>query len=309
MNHATISPCGNLLMAVGDEPQVFFSERIFTKHNDKSSCGWDWNSLSEPKLRLVSPGDSCFATAFSPSGHMCAAATQTGVVTIFNTNLLLEGMDPDAAVVSILTSSRANFSSFRGAVRSMSFSPSPWDLLVFAEDQARVIVLDLRHACMSAQTLALDSYRCAVDLVMVTDHENTAEERQAEIERRYLESHDEALRARNHLAAVANTADFMEYSAERRRREQEAVNNELSGLSSDPHRLTEAERQLIDLHGQRRARASNVDPPTPTSVNYSSNSNRFLMPSVPPFNFGDSPSGNTGRSASISEYMRLRNTE
>ena len=132
INHASISPCGNLLIAVGDKPQAFFSRRFFTECFRKGRVFWDWEwqLISEPKLSLAHEKDSCFSTAFSPSGHICAAASQTGMITVFDTSLIGEDMYADEAVIAILRSSRPNPSNHRvdrrGAIRSMSFSPEPW---------------------------------------------------------------------------------------------------------------------------------------------------------------------------------------
>ena len=132
MNHASISPCGNLLIAVGDKPQAFFSQRIFTQRFQKGRLfwEWEWQGISEPKLSLAHEKDCCFATAFSPSGHICAAASQTGAITVFDTSRIGEDMYADDAVIAILRSSRPNLSNYRGndrgAIRSISFSPAPW---------------------------------------------------------------------------------------------------------------------------------------------------------------------------------------
>ena len=311
MNHATISPNGNLLIAVGDEPQAFFSQRVFTQVLRKGKPSWtyEWQRICEPKLSLAHKEDCCFTTAFSPSGHICAAASQTGVITIFNTSLITEDMEADEAVVGTLKSSRLNVSSYRSAIRSMSFSPDPWDLLALAEDQGRVSVVDLRNVLQSEQTLKLDPDSPKSVRFALQDQELSLEQRRLALERRFLQSHDEALAARDHLAAVTNTADYMEYAAEQRRRERENLNNELHALRSDPHRLTNSERQMIDAIGLRRARATNVDPPTPISVNYSPSSNRFDPPT--PQWSSSSPSQNImGRqTAGISEYIRPNNPE
>ena len=311
MNHATISPDGNLLIAVGDLPQAFFSRRVFTQALRKAKPCWtyEWQSICEPKLSLAHKEDCCFTTGFSPSGHICAAASQAGVTTIFNTSLITEDMDAELAVIGVLRSSRLNVSSYRGAIRSMSFSPGPWDLLALAEDQGRVSVVDLRNEFQSEQTIKIDANSPKLVRLEIHDVESTLEQRQSEIERRFLDSHDEAIAARDHLAAVTNTADYIQYTAERRRREREDLNNELQALRSDPHRLTESERQMIDALGLRRARSTNVDPPTPISVNYSSNTNRFDPP-TPPWRGSNVPSTAPGRqSASIAEYMRQPNSE
>ena len=310
MNHATISPCGNLLLAVGDEPNAYFSQRKFTKvaRKGKPFWEWEWRPVCEPKLSLALKEDYCFTTAFSPSGHVCAAASQTGVITLFDTQSIREDINGYDAVIAISRSSRPNVSNLRGAIRSMSFSPSPFDLLVVAEDQGRVQVIDLRNALQSSQILCLDTEPSKVNRVEILDHESLLEQRQLEIERRFFESYNEAQAAQDHLAAVTNTADIMEYVAERRRRERDNLNDELAPLRSDPHRLTESERQMLDAISQRRSQTYSIDSFTPLSTNNSSSSNRYL--SQNPAWETPTPSTNPSRyMASIAEYMRLRNTE
>ena len=63
---------------------------------------------------------------------ICAVASQNGIITIFDTALIHDDMDADEAVIDVLRSSRPSmFPIHTGAVRSMSFSPSPWDLLAW----------------------------------------------------------------------------------------------------------------------------------------------------------------------------------
>ena len=60
---------------------------------------------------------------------ICAVASQNGNITIFDTALIHDDMNADEAVIDVLRSSRPSmFPVHTGAVRSMSFSPSPWDL-------------------------------------------------------------------------------------------------------------------------------------------------------------------------------------
>ncbi|KAG8531661.1 uncharacterized protein KY384_003292 [Bacidia gigantensis] len=230
-----------------------------------------------------------------------------GVITIFDTARIMEDLDSENAVIGILNSSRQNVS---GAIRSMSFSPSPWDLLAVVEEQGRVNVIDLRNALQSAQIIHLEPDSSDLKRVDVQDQESTFEQRQLEIERRFLDTHDEALATQNYLSAVMNTADLMEYAADRRRIYRESISNELTHLRSNPHRLTESERRTMEDHSQRRARRNNNnnDPSAPLSIHYNS-SNRFLPP-TPPWEGTNSSSTNHARqTASIAEYMRLRNSD
>ena len=316
MNHASISPDGNLLLAVGDEGRAFFCKRVrlpgATVDGDSSYSRYEWHQIAEPELRLSGhQQEACFTTAFSPSGHICAVASQSGIVTIFDTALIHDDMDVDEAVIDVLKSSRqAMVSSLYGAIRSMSFSPAPWDLLAWAEDRGRVCVVDLRNGLYSKQVIALETDSPDLNRVEVEDYDTTSEQRQLEIERRFLERHREALEAQDHFAAVSHTADYLEFAAERRRLEREAPD----ATSRDPNALTESERQLIDSIGLRRLQGSNNDssstsPTGPNSVNYtpSRNTEAQSWTGLP----SPTPSSNiqSRSTASINEFMRLRNWE
>ncbi|KAL8808910.1 MAG: hypothetical protein Q9200_003902 [Gallowayella weberi] len=238
-----------------------------------------WQEIAELKLSPAPPeGDACFTTAFSPSGHVCAVAQQSGVVTVFDTSLIHEDIEDDDAVVGVLRSSRENVPSNKiGAVRSMSFSPAPWDLLAWAEDRGRICVADLRNACQSRQTLDLDLMSPNLNRTTVTDledGESTSEQRQLEIERRFLQRHREALNAQNDLAGVSHVADYIELSAARRRLQRDTA----SAIPGETNDLTESERQMLDSIRTTRSQENDRSSPehdsrTFSSVNYFNNQN------------------------------------
>lgn len=322
MNHATISPDGNLLIAVGDQPRAFFCRRVSLPsvaiNGGETFANSEWHNFAELPLSSCSPKDGCFTTAFSPSGHICAVASQSGVTTIFDTSMITEDANPDEAVIGVLRSSRPSIEPHHtGAVRSMSFSPAPWDMLAWAEDQGRVCVVDLRNTFGAKQTLELSIESSNIMVMDPQNQESNLGHRHFEMERRFLESHMDALEAREHLSAVNQTADYMEHAAERRRRERETMNREVQALREDPHRLTDSERQMIDSIGLRRVQANErsqhtLSPTPPISVNHSPISTRQSTDYQVPTNLPSTPSifHLQGRStASISEYMRQRNLE
>ncbi|KAL8914550.1 MAG: hypothetical protein Q9171_000903 [Xanthocarpia ochracea] len=285
MNHASISPDGRLLVAVGDEPKAFFCRRVpastSSSHEDASHT---WREIAEPRLSPASLDDACFTTAFSPSGHICAVAQQSGVVTIFDTSMIHEDMEDGDAVLEVLRSSRSSIPHDHiGAIRSMSFSPAPWDLLAWAEDRGRVCVADLRNACRSRQTVDLDLESPKLNRTSVTDLEDgqtTSEQRQLEIERRFLQRHREALNAQNDLANVSHVADYIELSAARRRLQRDTA-AEIPGEFND---LTESERQMLDSLRTSRWQENDHsnDSQRLFSVNYLNDQNPD--PSEPRFN-------------------------
>lgn len=308
MNHASISPCGNLLLAVGDEARAFFCKRVqlpsATLDGEQCYARYRWQEIADPKLSLANQeADACFTTAFSPSGHVCAVATQSGVIIIFDTALIDRDMDTDEAVITVLKSSRAALCpSWVGAVRSMSFSPGPWDLIAWAEDQGRVCVVDLRNAFSSRQVIDLKTTPPDMSRAIVEEHNSTSEQRQLEIERRFIERHREALEAQDHLAAVSNTAEYLEVAAARRRIEREALD---VIARENPHSLTEDERQMVDSIGLRRVPGNNssiLPEFAPISVNYTQDWSG--LPSPTPTSHVPSRS-----TASIHEFMRQRNFE
>lgn len=331
MNHATISPDGKILLAVGDEPQAFFCGRTrlpsLPNDGEPAYARYEWHGIAEPKLSLAHSSDACFSTAFSPSGHICAVASQTGVITIFDTSMIKIDMEPDDAVLDVLKSSRPCLGrDMCGAVRSMSFAPAPWDLFAWAEDQGRVCVVDLRNAFLSRQTIELETDSPSLSRAVMSDLEDshsTAEQRVLAIEARFAQRHREALEAQDHLAAVNHAANFMELAAERRRIEREARESQEGGTSTlreELNSLTESERQMLDStirmtriqeNEQERADAALQ---TPFSVNYVptsgealadaqlslASSSTYISPHVP----------QSGRGAgSIQDYMRQRSLD
>ncbi|KAL8769726.1 MAG: hypothetical protein Q9209_004342 [Squamulea sp. 1 TL-2023] len=287
MNHASISPDGQLLVAVGDQPKAFFCRRVLasTSSGDQDASHI-WQEIAEPRLNPACIDDGCFTTAFSPSGHICAVAQQSGVVTIFDTSMIHEDMGDDDAVLEVLKSSRSSIPyDFIGAIRSMSFSPAPWDLLAWAEERGRVCVADLRSAYCSRQTVDLDLDSPKLNRASVTDLEDgqtTAEKTQLEIERRFLQRHREALNAQNDLANVGHVADYIELSAARRRlqRDTAEIPGEFSGL-------TESERQMLDSIRTSRAQEddlSNIDQDFPRTISIDRPSDQISGPPEPRFN-------------------------
>ena len=73
MNHASISPDGKLLLAVGDRHTAFFCQRVrlpsASGDGITSYATYEWHEIARLKLSLVESKDACFSTAFSPSGR------------------------------------------------------------------------------------------------------------------------------------------------------------------------------------------------------------------------------------------------
>ncbi|QSS50473.1 WD repeat domain-containing protein [Histoplasma capsulatum var. duboisii H88] len=167
MNYAIISPDSNLLAAVGDANHIYFyrieqspENRVPVRNSDKMLMGWNWPLIRSVELDTDPEYDDCccFTIAFSPSSHLCAVGSQAGIITVFDVKSILTTDPEDVGgrehIVCVFQSSRSYFEG--GAVRSMSFSPRPWDLLVWVEDYGRAGVADIRQAFSRRQILSLD---------------------------------------------------------------------------------------------------------------------------------------------------------
>lgn len=165
MNYAVISPDHSLLAAVGDENRAYFytitrdwESSMITESGEKL-FGWEWDLIRCVEMDIgLRPDDACcFTIAFSPASHLCAIGSQSGIVTVLDVEAIhntVDDKEADATIVCQFPGSRA--SSEGGAVRCMTFSPEPWDLLVWVEGHGRAGVADVRQAFMRRQILHLD---------------------------------------------------------------------------------------------------------------------------------------------------------
>ena len=168
MNHATISPNGDFMVAVGDYHQAYFFYRDPTnmqqsvrhtmdgEHNVKAPR---WLLMSVVQLHVPSPSlnTGYFTTAWSPSGHLCAVGSECGYITLFDTSLIATTDGGEDAILQIIPSSRPDTVAGPGAVRTMFFSPEPWDLLIWSEDQGRVGLADIRSSLQMKQIINIDT--------------------------------------------------------------------------------------------------------------------------------------------------------
>ena len=175
VNHASISPDGRTLVAVGDTNKAFFycrellkdTPQIHTPHNRLTSASIEWRSTNRVKMDLpesTSNNLGYFTTAWSPSGRLVAVGSEAGHITVFDVSLL-PSQDYEGgaqAIVALVPSSKPCLydpgmnHTHPGAVRSMMFAPGPWDLLIWAEDQSRACIADLRTGLKTRQVIKLD---------------------------------------------------------------------------------------------------------------------------------------------------------
>lgn len=161
-------------------------------------------------------------------------------------------------------------------------------------------MVDLRNACQSRQTIDLHTGSPYLTRADVEEYDTTSEQRQLEIERRFVERHREALEAQDQLAAVIRTTNNVELAAERRRIERDATTAQAS-----------RERQLIDsirlprLQGNHSDSSGNI-PTAPISVDYTLSSSGRIEPREWSGLPSPSPNPQNRSTASIHDFMRQR---
>ncbi|KAJ5105561.1 hypothetical protein NUU61_002908 [Penicillium alfredii] len=165
MNYAIISPDSTLLAAVGDENRAYFYgitrdwESRGTTESGEKLTGWKWDLVRcvEMEIGLRADDACCFTIAFSPSSHLCAIGSQSGIVTVLDVGVIQKPVDDSENETPLLCQFPASRScSEGGAVRCMTFSPEPWDLLVWLEGHGRAGVADIRQAFLRRQILHLE---------------------------------------------------------------------------------------------------------------------------------------------------------
>lgn len=266
MNYATLSPDGKIMAAVGDENKIYFLHcdlSVFSEvREDESEYDNAWRHLCAPDVPTLSlpqvagdQGDYSFAIAFSQSGQLCAASSEAGIITLFDMDMLKERPeDPQNAIISAFRSSREGY---YGYVRSMAFSPPPWDMLAWCESFGTVGLADVRQNCVRRQHLNLT--RDPSKTVSVTDVTPGAW-RELKVEERQKQQHQQRMQAlRGHPPVGARILN--DGRPESRMDHQ----TRLSGSFSDRERsLLQA---LETPTGEQRAPAAL---PAPFSVNYTS---------------------------------------
>jgi hypothetical protein len=275
MNHATISPDSQLLVAVGDAPTAYFFERVKVDRPGgiKAPQGRiqtnppEWQLLEHIALYRPTNGpcaDGYFSTAWSSLGRLCAVGSECGYITVFDVDLLKVVEYGEDAIVQLISSTRPDTAAGAGAVRTMHFSPSPWDLLIWSEDQGRVCVADLRSELKVKQVLILDPKEEGVDKVDIADFDLTVSPEMHDLRREadFIRSYRRALDSDG--TAAAN--EYLEADSERSRlhRQRGVVESD-----NDPHGLTAHERQVIETLPTIRHRVeAHEQGITPRSINY-----------------------------------------
>lgn len=172
VNRSVISPDGTLLVSICDDPYLYLHRRIEKGTHGKGRpaveerYGW----ISHGRLGIEGQKQSdtstmrgSFAVCFSNSGKYLAVGTQYGIISIFDTETLVD--ESVNSLLKVFTTSRPGREP--GAVRAMSFSPGPFDLLAWTESSGRISVADLRNMFLSKQTITIDSHAEGVERAIV----------------------------------------------------------------------------------------------------------------------------------------------
>ena len=266
INHASISPDGELLIAVGDINDVWIFKR-WTRKRLSGQHYYDWQELATIELVSTVINDWCFSTAWSPSGHMCMVASQFGVLTVFETSKIKKGMDHTDAIIHSLRSSRPVVCEptvfIPSAPRSMAFSPRPWDLVAWAEDHGRITVADLRDGFDSRQTIEVDVTADNVERIPIipikSDIVFGAGDQGVDdmVVQRALQSNDPD-------TALQQAVQYLEDAAARRR----SLSTTVYASEQEPNQsvLADSEQGSIE---STEPRSGDAESSTPYSINYS----------------------------------------
>jgi Uncharacterised protein domain (DUF2415) len=273
MNYAVISPDSTILAAVGDENFAYFyriTRDITTVdygERGERLSGWRWEKCCRIELALStdlngSPGlddGSCFTIAFSPSSRLCAIGSQSGIISIYDVERIsnANGEDFDAR----LTLFRSSRSDSTGAVRSMAFSPDPWDLLVWVEDTGRFGIVDVRSGFFRRQIVNLD--RDDPDLERVRTTFNSPFLSRSETGDNEFGMREEVDNSQQAILDLLSETTLIGFNADTDR---------IASLRESVQGLTERERQIIEYLNTARSssrRDSDAGDRTPSTDSHS----------------------------------------
>ncbi|KAH0410303.1 hypothetical protein KCU90_g19977, partial [Aureobasidium melanogenum] len=292
MNHASISPDGTTLVAVGDSNQAFFYTRTLSQpppqipkpHNRLNTSNVTWGLANIVHLRAGDPTaqPGYFTTAWSPNGSLAALGSEGGYITLFDMDAFAQcaSDEAEAAIVATIPSTRPNIVAalHPGAVRTMLFSPEPWDLLIWAEDQGRICIGDLRTGLKTKQVIELKPDEEGLKKIELEDiaAEYLAEgdgldDLQQEILDRYRETRDPAEQG-NFATEFLQARERERYqNLDRARAMFPTLRDTTSAPGDDPRGLTAHEQQILEaLRTTRQREEARTQGSAPRSINYTS---------------------------------------
>lgn len=329
MNHATISPDGQLLVAVGDFHQAYFYERVKSPpvtsklSTSRGPVAQKWEILSIvplhcPTATMASP---YFSSAWSPSSSLCAVGSESGFITIFDADMLRfsdDDNDDESPVVRVIAGTRPDVVYGPGGIRAMCFSPQPWDLLIWAEDHGNLCIADVRTGLVQRQAIELEPSGPNVTKRELVDTASESDElRELNHEVDFIRRYRRAFDPEGNTSAINITTDYLEASLERRRLQRVAG---VTTSDEDPHGLTAQERQILEaLRTTRQRQEAQERTSAPRSIQYSPTVFNGNEPrrSVPPPS-SDFPALRSERSSqttilpplgSLRDFLRERNLD
>lgn len=254
VNRAVMSPNGELLVAILDDPFLYVHQRKQLSHlaNVRSTKqAYEWAPACRIQLESQKQSDQTtlrgsFAASFSQSGKYLAVGTQYGIISVFDTETLTF---EDSKPLVIFTTSRPMQSN--GAVRSMAFSPGPFDLLAWTEASGRAGVADVRDLFVSRQLLMVDCRLEGMERIIVSDrssdpvidprlrsfrtdspNSSTPDYLGLDFERRQLRNFTQEMLDRHHSPLTAEEMDILQaHRVARRQRDAEAEATDTPGWS------------------------------------------------------------------------------
>ncbi|PBP24084.1 WD domain containing protein [Diplocarpon rosae] len=250
VNRSAISPDGELLVSICDDPFLYVhkrSQKVINAENFESvpTPVYDWVMAGRIQLESQRQADKSqmrgsFALCFSKSGKFLAVATQYGIISVFDAERLT---DTQSLIVSFTTSRPSRQP---GAVRAMDFSPGPYDLLAWTEARGRIGVADVRTLFHSRQLILINTNDQNVETIPIADRSNRLSGLRG----------DEAL--------LTHTDDFQGFQSDRRQsgslmreidrhRTSSTIDEDLDVLRA--HRI---DRQRRDAHAAREGPAEAV---------------------------------------------------
>lgn len=136
------------MVVVGDSRTVYFF--VLNLEGDSSRVNGKFRKVKRFECGSQVPLPAIISSAFSPDSRYCAVASQDGYVAVFDMTRIEDG---EEARVKEIRSTKVGPSYV--AVRSILFSPAPWDILVWSEHTGRVSVADARSDFAVRQTVKL----------------------------------------------------------------------------------------------------------------------------------------------------------
>jgi hypothetical protein len=279
VNRSVMSPDGELLVTICDDPYLYVHERQpksepkRERFDLRRSPSYEWVLSCRIQLEGQREDDKSnmrgsFAASFSRSGKYLAVATQYGIISIFDAEYLTS---PES-LMAVFTSSRPE--SIDGAVRAMEFSPGPFDLLAWTESTGRVGVADVRTLFLSRQLVIIDPQADGVERVIVSErpgdpiidprlrsfrnespsNSSTTDYLGQDIERRQFRHLTREMLDRHQGPLTAEELDVLQAHRIAARRQLDAPAEELEVLQA--HRIARRQRDAANAAREALAEAS-----------------------------------------------------